>query len=332
MVEDLSLVNLDNDGPTISVEDISVVEGNQGTVEAIFEVTLLQPTAVDVQFDYTTADNTAKAIAPTDGDYVMASGTVTIPAGNTKTYIPTLVNGDVLPEYNEIFYLKLSNPTNSAIFEAPQAACTILDDDPKYLYMPSTLENFSRLIFEDIFNVSSGWYVVPEDGANTFWENGEYHIRHTIANRNVRAVAPVKSSAIPESFAIKTVARLESGTDNGTRYGILFNWIDSIHFYRFLVSPTSGEYWIYKFQNGWTVLAQGVSPAIYPNQPNLLQLNRVGNNIYAYANDTLLTTIANETTYLGGQIGLTILSSTNLQSTEQAEAAFSYFEAWKLLR
>ncbi len=332
MFKEIQLVNLDNDGPTVSIGDISVVEGNQGVVNAIFEVTLSQPTSVDVQFDYATVDNTAKAVAPTGGDYVMASGSVALPAGNIKTLITTLINGDTLPEYNETYYLKLSNPKGDITFETPQPACTILDDDPKYLHLSGIFQKFSWLIFRDFFNAAIGWNIVPEPGASTFLKEGEYHIVHTIANRNVRAVAPIKASAIPASFIIKTSARLENGADDGTRYGMLFNWIDASHFYRFLVSPTSGEYWIYKFQSEWVILAQGTSSAIIANQPNSLQLNRSGSNIYAYANDILLTTVVNESTYLGGQVGLTILSATDLQSAEQAEAVFTDFEAWKLSR
>ncbi len=119
--------------PTVSVGDVSVTEGNVGTTNANFAVTLNQIYAHDVTVTYSTADNTA--FAP--GDYAATSGTVVIPAGSLSAIVAVAVNGDMLTEANETFQLNLTAATivapgggTSAVTIAdPSGAGTILNDD-----------------------------------------------------------------------------------------------------------------------------------------------------------------------------------------------------------
>ena len=73
----------DDDAPTIiDRRTPRSPEGNAGTVNAVFTVTLSAPSGNTVTVDYATADGSA--IAP--GDYVSVSGTVTFnPGETTKT-------------------------------------------------------------------------------------------------------------------------------------------------------------------------------------------------------------------------------------------------------
>ena len=60
-------------GPTaVSVTDVTVTEGDSGTVSATFSLSLSAAVAQTVSVQYATAEGTAVA-----GDYVPASGTVT---------------------------------------------------------------------------------------------------------------------------------------------------------------------------------------------------------------------------------------------------------------
>jgi hypothetical protein len=117
-----------NTRPSIVIGDISVPEGNVGTSTAAFTVTLSSAIEVPVVFDYATAD--ATGIAGTD--YVYASGTAVIPAGQTTVAIPVQVIGDTVFANNRQFKLLLSNVVNktAAIFGGA-AKATIVDDDPK---------------------------------------------------------------------------------------------------------------------------------------------------------------------------------------------------------
>jgi hypothetical protein len=114
----------DNDPPpALSVSDVTVTEGNNGTVNAIFTVSLSAVSGQDVTFDYATANGTATA----GQDYAAASGMLTIPAGQPGTTTTVVVNGDTLVEGNERFFVNLSNPINATISDG-QGVGTIISD------------------------------------------------------------------------------------------------------------------------------------------------------------------------------------------------------------
>jgi hypothetical protein len=112
--------------PSMTIGDVSVIEGNTGRRAATFTVTLSKSWDQPVTVAYATADYTATA----GSDYQATSGTLMIPAGQTSGTIPVLVNGDRLAEQNEYFVVNLSSPTNAAIADG-QGQGTILDDEPR---------------------------------------------------------------------------------------------------------------------------------------------------------------------------------------------------------
>src|SRR3954447_6667012 len=112
--------------PPLAISDVSVLEGNNDTTAFVFTVSLSAPTSQAVSVHYATADGTAAA----GSDYQAASGTLTIPAGQTTGTITVLVNGDRLPEPNEAFFVNLSSPTNATIADG-QGVGTIGDDEPR---------------------------------------------------------------------------------------------------------------------------------------------------------------------------------------------------------
>ncbi len=102
----------DNDAPpTLSVNDVSVAEGNAGTTTATFTVSPSAASGNSVTFDWATAAGTATA----GTDFASASGSRTIAAGATSTTIVITVNGDAVDENNETFTVTLSNPVNATI-------------------------------------------------------------------------------------------------------------------------------------------------------------------------------------------------------------------------
>jgi hypothetical protein len=114
--------------PAISVSDATVTEGHIGTVNATFAVTLSKVTNVDVTVRYSTADYYQSAVA--GNDYAAASGTLTIPAGQTSRTFTVAVIGDRVAEPTEIFGVNLNLPTNATIANG-QAVGTIVDDEPR---------------------------------------------------------------------------------------------------------------------------------------------------------------------------------------------------------
>ena len=117
-------------GPSITVTDVSVVEGDAGTVNATFALTLSHPPLVETTVDVSTADNSATTAS---GDYDELTQTVIWNIGDAGAaltkFVTVTVNGDTLGEPDETFFLNLTNAQNARIPD-PQAVGTILNDDP----------------------------------------------------------------------------------------------------------------------------------------------------------------------------------------------------------
>ncbi len=110
--------------PTLAIGDVTVTEGNSGTVNARFTVTLSAASASAVTVAYATADGTAG----TGSDYVAKSGTLTFAAGTTQQLVDVTVNGDTTVESNETFFVNLSGPSGATIADG-QGQGTITNDD-----------------------------------------------------------------------------------------------------------------------------------------------------------------------------------------------------------
>ncbi|MEQ9232689.1 glycoside hydrolase family 9 protein [Coleofasciculus sp. E2-BRE-01] len=110
--------------PTLSVDDVTVTEGDSGTVAAEFVVNLSEASDQEVTVEYGTDNDTATA----GSDYTAQSGTLTFAAGETSKIVSVPVIGDTTVESNETFRLNLSNPSNGTIADA-QGVGTINNDD-----------------------------------------------------------------------------------------------------------------------------------------------------------------------------------------------------------
>ena len=142
---------IDNDPQIfLSVSDATVIEGDSGTSEAIFQVTLSAPCEAAVSINYATADGTATSGA----DYSASSGTLTIPAGQTTGVIRVPVLGDQKPEpYEKSFLLNFSNPLYASLTKT-SATGTIRDNDS-----PGTFA-FDQAIYSVNENIVSGTVVL----------------------------------------------------------------------------------------------------------------------------------------------------------------------------
>jgi glucose/arabinose dehydrogenase/PKD repeat protein len=110
--------------PAIRINDASVVEGDRGTVNAVFTVSLSAASAQTVTVRFATADGTARSGI----DYLGVSGTMTFPAGTLTRTIPVPVLGGKHKENDEVFFVNLSAPVNATIRDG-QGRGTIFDDD-----------------------------------------------------------------------------------------------------------------------------------------------------------------------------------------------------------
>ena len=111
--------------PGISINNVSVVEGNSGTANANFTVQLTASSASTITVNFATADGTATTA---NSDYAAKSGTVTFTPGQTSQPVTVAVNGDTVLEPNETFFVNLTTPSNATIIKS-QGTGTITNDD-----------------------------------------------------------------------------------------------------------------------------------------------------------------------------------------------------------
>ena len=128
--------------PGITIAPASATEGDSGSANMTFTLTLAQAVTEAVTVNYVTSDGTASA----GSDYTaVANGTVTIPANSTSATFTVSVIGDTTDEADETFNVTISLPepepdlNGSGSGEHPAAiaggatataAGTIMDDDP----------------------------------------------------------------------------------------------------------------------------------------------------------------------------------------------------------
>jgi subtilisin family serine protease len=112
--------------PSVSIADVSVVEGNVvcACTDAVFTVSLSSPSSQTVTVSYTTLSGTAMS----PKDYVWSQGVVTFAPGDVSKTIIVKVGGDTTRENNETFSVRVSDPVNATLAKATGVG-TIMNDD-----------------------------------------------------------------------------------------------------------------------------------------------------------------------------------------------------------
>ena len=123
----------------VSVNDVTIAEGNAGTTNATFNVSLNAVSAQTVSVKYVASPmNSQKGV-----DFQATTGTVTFAPGETTKPVEVPVIGDTIDEFDEKFSLDVYDPTNALIADRKGVA-TITDND-----QPPTLSTFNVATFED---------------------------------------------------------------------------------------------------------------------------------------------------------------------------------------
>ena len=134
----VSITN-DDEKPGITIAPARAAEGNSGSSDMTFTVSLGSSVNTPVQVNWATSDGTATA----GQDYTAASDTVTIPANSLSADFTVSVTGDTLDEPDETFNVTISLPEPGVNEEASSdppvgivggdtatTTGTIADDDP----------------------------------------------------------------------------------------------------------------------------------------------------------------------------------------------------------
>ena len=125
--------------PSVSIGNASKTEGNSGTSNMAFTVTLSKAATGPVTVSYVTANGTATA----GQDYTGATGTVTFAAGETSKTINIAVAGDATVEQDETFTVTLSAPSGATLGTAT-ATGTITNDDVAVVAPKVSIGNASK--------------------------------------------------------------------------------------------------------------------------------------------------------------------------------------------
>jgi hypothetical protein len=111
------------DLPVLTVNDVSLNEGNSGTTPFNFTVTSSENHSENIHATDATADGTAKA----GSDYTAAGGAFTMPRFTNSGGITVNVTGDTAVEPNETFALNLTGPFPAVV--GKNGTGTIVNDD-----------------------------------------------------------------------------------------------------------------------------------------------------------------------------------------------------------
>lgn len=160
---------VDDDGPTISINDVSVTEGNSGTKAATFTLTLSGPSVEAIAVRAITRAGTATA----SSDYNSINLVVIFQPGTVTRTIDLGIIGDTNLELNETFFVDLTESFATTIADG-EGKCTIVDDDTLLMLeeigpAPQQAAAFDSLLFtRDPFPVKSivNWLNLPP-GQNT---------------------------------------------------------------------------------------------------------------------------------------------------------------------
>ena len=146
----------DDDGPTISINDVTITEGNAGTKTATFTLSLSGPSIETIAVRAMTAPGTA---TPTS-DYNSINSVVIFQPGTVTRPLDVLILGDTNLEPNETFTVNLSEPFGTTIADG-EGVGTILDDDILLVLeetgpVPQQAAALESLLFtRDLFRVQS---------------------------------------------------------------------------------------------------------------------------------------------------------------------------------
>jgi autotransporter-associated beta strand protein len=206
---DVQLLALESP-PALSINDVTVTEGQSGTTEAAFTVTLSQPVEEAFSVQYTTVNGTASA----PSDYTAQSGTLVFLPGTTSQTIIVPVNGDSTVEGDETFFVKLFGLAGSggrqlASITRAQGTGSIATDDFTRTYFLS--EGSTGPFFDEDILIANPNPTIAPVTLTFLKENGE----QVIAQRTIGAQSHVTVHAdlIPglEAAAASVQVTSESG-------------------------------------------------------------------------------------------------------------------------
>jgi alpha-tubulin suppressor-like RCC1 family protein len=153
---------VDNENVNLSISDVTVSEGGVAT----FTVSISSANAVDVFFDWATANGSGNSV----DDYIADSGTgASITAGNLSTTISVNTRTDALIcEANKTFSVIISNVINSAVADNTGVGTITDPDAPAMAFTLGTSSSAEGTATDTTVNVEASLSAVCASRAITF--------------------------------------------------------------------------------------------------------------------------------------------------------------------
>ena len=221
--------------PSVGIDDVAVVEGTGGTVNAVFTVSLSGASAQAVSLGFQTANGTAAA----GSDFTAASGSLTFTPGQSTRSVSVAVLGDAAIEPDETFTVSLSSIVNATAGDV-QGAATIVDDDAPSL---TRLElGHGSIVWGDLAtdpgpSADADLYRLAQAPRSSY---------EVVVDGASGDVAP---GLLLERLASDNVTVLQSGTPSGTGSSVSLRWENTVG------APVAGQH--IRVRSGGCTLACG---------------------------------------------------------------------------
>ena len=99
--------------PRVSASGNNVAEGDEIAFEVFLSASSTRP--VTVQYATESGADRVRSNARSGSDFTAASGTLSFAPGETRKTVRVSTTSDSAYEWRELFYLRLSNPTNARL-------------------------------------------------------------------------------------------------------------------------------------------------------------------------------------------------------------------------
>jgi len=144
--------------PTVSIDDVQVVEGNSGVTNAEFNIVLSAPYSNDLHITFTTFEVPYDYLnepypARGNSDFVPTNGYIVFASGETNKSVVVAVLGDTVNEANERFGFGVIGQNFNG---GAHAYCRIIDDDPLEITVndSTVVEGTGGTVYADITAVT----------------------------------------------------------------------------------------------------------------------------------------------------------------------------------
>jgi uncharacterized repeat protein (TIGR01451 family) len=131
-IDDFTITPHGGGAATLSINDVSVAEGDGGTINATFTVNISTGSHDGVTFNIATADGAGPSPATAaDGDYVPRSESgVFVPPGQTSYSFDVAIAGDATVEPDETFLVQVSAVNGATVVDGEGIGEIVNDDEP----------------------------------------------------------------------------------------------------------------------------------------------------------------------------------------------------------